>query len=291
MKKKWVLITAIILLFTFPLTACSSGGTDVNGNSDEVTTSIDAPSEGSEAITETVDVTKSGSDSGKVDTLTAYTDAWTELYSIHEKAVNNYTGMPILSLVMVALPLANSIFYSMLDLDNVDGNFSGKIGFGEMEGFYNKSGDTVKFGQDTIRKADGMMANDKLGDRVLTDGLFEAGKGYFRLDDSVMRDEKTISRTYTEFIQNEDGSFLCLNQVFSDLDYNSNESKTNKFTFISMSKDTYDFVTATGVAGVEGKLCVLTEGMTIEDATSQFLDLGYVINETGGIQNGVFVVD
>ncbi len=289
MKKKWILITAIVLLFTFPLTACSSGGTDVNANGDEDNETI-------AETTETVNVTKSESntgkvDSGKVDTLTAYTDAWTELYSNHEKAVNNYTGMPILSLVMVALPLANSIFYSLLDLDNVDGNFSGKIGFGEREGFYNKSGDTVKFGQDTIRKADGMMANDKLGDRVLTDGLFEAGKGYFRLDDSVMRDGKTISRTYTEFIRKEDGSFLCLNQVFSDLDYNSNESKTNTFTFISISKNTYDFVTATGVAGVEGKLCILTEGMTIEDATSQFLDLGYVINETGGIQNGVFVVD
>jgi len=294
MRKKWIMITAIVLLFTFPLTACGSKGNDVDANNDgAVATTVGDTIGNTEEVVETVEVPKSGGDSvsGKVDNLVAFTDAWTELYSVHESTINAYTGMPILSLVMVGLPLANSIFYTMLDLENVDGKFSGEIGFGITEGYYNKSGDIMEFGQDWIRDVDGNMSNDKKGDRVLTDGLFDAGKGYFRLDDSTMRNDQTFTRTYTEFIRDDDGSFLCLYQVSSDLDYSGNENKINTLAFIDMTNDSYDFVTASGTLGVGGKLFELTEGMTVKEVTAQFIEAGYTIDETGGIQNGVFVIN
>lgn len=280
MTKKWIWITAIVLLITFPLTACGNGGDVNNGENNTV--------EGIEEIVETIEVPKAGGDmdqifSGKIDNLTEFTNAWTELYSIHESTINAYTGMPIMSLVMVGLPLANSIFYSMLNLDNEDGNFSGNIGFGGMDGYYNKSGNVAEFGQDWVREADGAMSNEKMGDRVITNGLFDASKGYLKVEDSTMRIDETISKITTEFIRSDDGAFVCLYQVAND--------QTNSLAFIAMSKDYYEFVTATGTDGVEGKLLTLTEGMTVQEATAKFIDAGYTIDETGGIQNGVFVVN
>lgn len=304
MKKKWVWITAIVLLFAFPLTACGTNGGD-SGNADDPLENTDANTivgagedtiEANEVVLETEQVPLAGADSslisgGKIDNLTDYSDAWTELYSIHEPIINDYTGMPIMPLVMVGLPLANAIFYSLLDLENVDGEFSGNVGFGDTEGYYNKSGDVAKFGKDWIRDADGAMSNDKAGDRILTNGLFDASKGYFYLEDSTMRDDQTFTRTTTEFIRSENGSFICLYQVASDLDYDGNDNKTNTLAFISMSEDSYEFVTAEGTIGIDGMVLALTKGMTVAEATMQFIDAGYAIDKTGGIQNGVFVVD
>ena len=304
MKKRWVWITAIVLLFAFPLTAC---GTNVgeSGNADDPLENTDANTivgagedtiEANEVVVETENVPLAGADSslvsgGKIDNLTDYSDAWTELYSIHEPIINDYTGMPIMPLVMVGLPLANSIFYALLDIENVDGEFSGNIGFSGTEGYYNKAGDVVKFGKDWIRDADGAMLNDKVGDRILTNGLFDASKGYFYMEDSTMRNDLTFTRTTTEFIRSDKGSFICLHQVANDLDYGGNENKTNTLAFIAMSEDSYDFVTAEGTVGTGGKVLSLTKGMTVADATTQFIEAGYTIDETGGIQNGVFVVD
>lgn len=286
MKKKWMWLTAIILLVTLPITACSSGNMDADKDQTEY------------EIIESEEVAKSAGDTvvnkpmieGKIDSLEAFTDAWTDLYAYHESTINAYTGMPIISLVVVAMPLANSLFYSLLNLDEVDGNFSGRIGFSDTEGFYNKSGDIIEFGQDNIRAEDGFTPNDLAGDRILTDGYFDASKGYFRMNDTVMRNDKAFSRTYTEFIRSDAGAFLCLYQVSSDIDYSGNEKKYNALTFISMSKTQYNFVNAEGTDGTAGALLELREGMTVEEATQLFLDSGYTISESGGIEEGVFVV-
>ncbi|HSN66575.1 MAG TPA: hypothetical protein VLS94_08040 [Fusibacter sp.] len=304
MKKRWVWITAIVLLFAFPLTAC---GTNIgeSGNADDPLTNTDENAidnadtdtiEANEVVVETEQVPLAGADSslvsgGKIDNLTDYSDAWSDLYSIHEPIINDYTGMPIMPLVMVGLPLANAIFYTMLDLDNVDGEFSGNIGFGGTEGYYNKSGDVAEFGHDLIRDVDGIVSNDKAGDRNIITGLFDASKGYFYMEDSTQRDDKTFTRTKTEFIRSDNGSFLCLYQVANDLDYGGNENKTNTLAFIAMSEDSYEFVTAEGTIGIDGMVLALTKGMTVAEATMQFIDAGYAIDQTGGIQNGVFVVD
>ena len=286
MKKKWMWLTAIILLVTFPITACSSGK-DVAAEAYNDQTEI--------VVIESEEVPKGAAlnnsvITGKIDNLTEYTEAWTELYSVHESTINAYTGMPIMSLVMVGMPLANAIFYSLLNLDNVDGNFSGKIGFSDAEGYYNKSGDFMEFGQDNIRAEDGFVPNDLAGDRILTEGSFDASKGYFIMDDSTMRNDQVILRTKTEFIRSEDGAFVCLYQVAGDMEQSGNANKYNLLTFIFMSETQYEFVNAEGTIGVDGKILKLTEGMTVEEATQLFLDSGYTISETGGIEDGVFVV-
>lgn len=289
MKKKWIWITAIILLVTLPLSACGGSNIDSNNTNDD---------QKDIEIIDTPEVPKSAGDTvvnkpmveGKIDSLEAFTDAWTDLYAYHESTINAYTGMPIISLVVVAMPLANSLFYSLLNLDEVDGNFSGRIGFSDTEGFYNKSGDIIEFGQDNIRAEDGFTPNDLAGDRILTDGYFDVSKGYFRMNDTVMRNDKAFSRTYTEFIRSDDGAFLCLYQVSSDIDHSGNEKNYNALTFISMSKTQYNFVNAEGTDGTAGALLELREGMTVEEATQLFLESGYTISESGGIEDGVFVV-
>ncbi len=304
MKKRWVWITAIVLLFAFPLTACGTNIGD-SGNADDPLENTDANTiagagedtiEANEVVVETENVPLAGADSslvssGKIDNLTDYSDAWNELYSIHEPIINDYTGMPIVPLVMVGLPLANAIFYTMLNLDNVDGEFSGHIGFGGTEGYYNKSGDVAEFGHDLIRDVDGIVSNDKAGDRNIITGLFDASKGYFYMEDSTQREDRTFTRTTTEFIRSENGSFICLYQVASDLDFGGNENKTNTLAFIAMSEDSYEFVTAEGTIGTAGMVLALTKNMTVAEATMQFVEAGYAIDQTGGIQNGVFVVD
>lgn len=288
MKKKWMWLTAIILLVTFPITACSSGNMDADKDEDQTEYEIIESEEVAKSASKLV--TNSPLSKGKIDNLTAYTEAWTELYSVHEATINAYEGMPIISLVMVAMPLANAIFYSLLNLDNVDGNFSGKIGFSDAEGYYNKAGDFMEFGQDNIRADDGFVPNDLAGDRILSEGSFDASKGYFIMDDSTMRNDQVILRNKTEFIRSEDGAFVCLYQVAGDMEQSGNANKYNILTFIFMSETQYEFVNAEGTLGVDGKNFDLTKGMTVEEAIQLFLDSGYTISETGGIEDGVFVV-
>lgn len=222
MKHKWMWLTAIILLVTFPITACSSGNRDADNDQSEYEII-----ESEEVAKSTGNlITNSPVSKDKIDNLTTYTEAWTELYSVHEATINAYEGMPIISLV----------------------------------------------------------------DRILTEGSFDASKGYFIMDDLTMRNDQVILRTKTEFIRSEDGAFVCLYQVARDMEQSGNANKFNLLTFIFMSETQYEFVNAEGTIGVDGKILKLTEGMTVEEATQLFLDSGYTISETGGIEDGVFVV-
>jgi len=294
MNRKWMWMTAVILLITLPLAACGSGGntSETNGEADktEVTQTVTEALESTEAPLGNSD-SSGGVTTGKIDNLVDYTDAWTNLYATHEATINAYQGMPVLELVMVGLPLANAIFYSMLNIENLEGEFAGVVGFGGFEGFYNKKGDVATFGNDYLREADGFTATEKAGDQVITDGIFDAGKGYLRVEDVVKREGELISRTYTEFYHLEDGSFLSLYQVSGDYDYGGSEAKTNNLTFIDMSSEHYEFIIAEGTAGVEGEVLELKDNMDVADAEALFTDAGYTIKLRGGIRDGVFVAE
>ena len=228
---------------------------------------------------------------GKISTITDYVDAWTTLYSIHEPAVNNYAGMPILDLVMVGLPMANAVFYSLLDLDNKDGNFDGPIGFNGYEGYYHKSGTSVKFGSDYERDENGFTPNELEGDAVKTEGEFDADRGYLMINDEVAREGKSISRTYTEFLRFEDGSYICLYQVIGDYDTYGDVKKSNRVTFISMGEDHYDYVIGVGAFGMDGKLFSISDVDNATDAAELLKSNNYTIESYGGIENGVFEVN
>ena len=294
MNRKWMLFTAVILLITLPLAACGGSGdsSETNGVVDQT--------EGSQEVTEVIESTDAplgnadnsgGVTKGKLDTIVDYTDAWTELYATHEAVVNAYQGMPVLELVMVGLPLANSIFYSMLNLENNDGDFSGKVGFSDVSGFYNKKGDVATFGNDYLREADGFTANEKAGDQVITNGYFDAGKGYLKVEDLSKREGNIISRSYTEYYHLKDGGFVSLYQVSGDYDYGGAEAKNNSLTFIDMNLEHYEYVVAEGTAGVSGTLIELKDDMTVSEAEALFIEAGYTIKVKGGIRDGVFVAE
>lgn len=228
---------------------------------------------------------------GKVTTITDYVDAWTTLYSIHESTINAYAGMPILDLVMVGLPMANAIFYSLLDLDNKDGNFDGPIGFSGHDGYYHKSGNQIKFGSDFERDANGFTPNEREGDSVKTEGEFDIDRGYLMIHDEVAREGKSISRTFTEFLRFEDGSYICLYQVVGDYDTYGDIKKSNRVAFIAMSEDHYDFVIGVGEFGMDGKVLSISDVDNAADATELLKSNNYTIESFGGIENGVFEVN
>ena len=228
---------------------------------------------------------------GKISTITDYVDAWTTLYSIHEPTVNNYAGMPILDLVMVGLPMVNAIFYSLLDLDNKDGKFDGPIGFSGHDGYYHKSGNQIKFGSDFERDANGFTPNELEGDAVKTEGEFDIDRGYLMITDEVARKGISISRTLTEFIRFDDGSYICLYQVIGDYDTYGDVKKSNRVTFISMGEDHYDYVIGVGEFGMDGKLLSLFDVDNAVDATELLKSNNYTIESFGGIENGVFEVN
>lgn len=228
---------------------------------------------------------------GKLTTITDYVDAWTTLYALHESTVNAYAGMPVLDLVMVGLPMANAIFYSLLDLDNKDGRFDGPIGFNGYTGYYHKSGNQIKFGSDFLRDTSGFTPNELEGDAVKTEGEFDIDRGYLMINDEVAREDKTISRTLTEFLRFDDGSYVCLYQVIGDYDIYGEAKKNSRITFIAMGEDHYDFAIGVSAFGTEGKALSIFDIESVTDAKEIFEANEYTIESYGGIENGVFEVN
>ena len=297
MRRKIGILLLTIMLIALPFSGCgNSASEDDDDKVTEANQNEDDQNEDETEVIETTSAPLAGGEndlgtSGTAETLADYTDAWTELYGKHEASINAYTGMPILDLVMVGMPLANAIFYSLLNIENVDGDFEGVIGFSNVEGYYNKKGDVAEFGNDYIRGSDGFTPTEKEGDRVLTEGLFDAGKGYLKVDDQVYREDEMISRVHTEFQRFEDERFICLYQVIGMLDYSGTVAKTNRLTFIDMGTEHYEFVIAEGDQGIEGELLSLSDAMNVEDATALFDMYNYKIVNTGSIEDGVFKVN
>lgn len=289
MRRKIFIIFLMLMLIALPFSGCSNKASDDDDDKvteeDQETGSIEVIENTSPPLAEAVNT------SGSINTIADYTDAWTDMYGIHESSINAYTEMPILDLVMVGLPMANAIFYSLLNIENVDGDFEGIIGFSNVEGYYNKSGNIAEFGNDYIRGSDGFTPTEKTGDRVLTEGLFDAGKGYLKVDDQVYREEDMISRVHTEFQRFEDGRFICLYQVIGMMNYSGETAKSNRMTFIDMGTDHYEFVLAEGSQGIDGKLLSLSDAKNINDAIALFEQYDYKIVSTGNIEDGVFNVN
>lgn len=279
MKPKVVMLITLLLLFGL-LIGCSSDKPAGNQPA--------APAPGTQENQAGDSGKSAGKASGKVATMTEFADEWDRVYELHEKAINNYE-IPVLEIATAPLPLVTGPLYEILNMDNKDGRHEGVLALSGIKAFIEKKGSKSIFGYDTIREKDG-FGNSKAGDRMVEDGIFEADRGYIRIEDRVERDGKAVSKVFAEYVYNRDSVFRALYQYGSEFDGVGRENKLNTVVFLLMGEKQYDFVVANAETGATFEVLALKENMSAEEAKELLSKAGYQIKKTGGIQAGVFTM-
>lgn len=231
--------------------------------------------------------------SGKIDSITKFTDAFTAEQKKTEQIINDYDAMPIMELVTPQLDLASAVFYDILNLDNKDGHFEGKIGLSDHTGFEEKKGSVTNFGSDYVVAENQSFGNTKKGDHFVENGTFDTTKQYFKSEKYTEREGKKISATISEFKCLADGTFLVLQSNGNAFDGKGEEVNSNKYIFLAIGKDRYDFVIAEDVKGPSFTPVLLSDKgeLTKQSAIETFKASGWTIEKTGGIVNGKLVKD
>lgn len=279
-----MIVLSIFICFMLLLTACGGGTGSKAVPEGSTQVKIDAP--------KAKEPSKSAEKSG-FQKISDISEAWDELYTQNEKAINNYTGMPMMELVEPGLAFVSGVQYDLLNMDNKEGRFEGKLVLAGKKGFIEKTGAKLTFGYDDVLEKDGFGPLEKAGDRKVENGIFELDKGHFMTEIYTERSGKKINRSYYEFQQLGDGGMICFALSGSTLNGKGDENISNKFVFIRNSKDRYDFVIAKGETGPEFKsISLADEGdLTKERAIEIFKAAGFAIDKTGGIKDGTLVVD
>jgi len=293
MRRKLMLFS-FFLCFVLLLTACggSSGPEPAGGESAAEEAEVsggEAPeAEPAKEKPSGVPGPKSG-----FEKITDIADAWNALHSQNEKAINDYEGMPILELVSPGLAFVTGVQYDLLNMDNKDGRFEGKLMLAGFDGFVEKAGAKFTFGYDHVMEKDGFGPLAKAGDRKVENGVFDANKGFYQAESYTERGGTKILRQYHEFKRLGDGSMICFDFSGNAIDSKGDERTYNTFTFIRNGKDRYEFVIAKAEIGPEFNIVSLAdeEDMTKERAIDIFTAEGYRIDKTGGIKDGKLFVD
>lgn len=274
-------IFVIILLSILAISLVGCGATNDTTNKEQSSNESDANTSANSTAT------------GKIDSITKFTDAFTTEQKMTEQIINDYDGMPIMELVTPQLNLASGVFYDLLNLDNKEGRFEGKLGLSDNTGFTEKKGSITNFGTDYIRAEDQSFGNTKKGDRVIEIGIFDATKQYYKSEQSTEREGKKISISFTEFQRLADGTFLVLQSEGNAFNGKGEEVNTNNFIFLAIGNDRYDFVIANDVKGPSFTPVTLSDKgeLTKKQAIEIFKSFGWTIEQTGGIENGKLVKD
>jgi hypothetical protein len=305
--KKLLFVVSILLVFTLLLTSCggsaaksttntttAKGATSSAGANNATTTakgntSVTTTAKGNASVATTT--TKAGA-SSKIDTISKFSDELTNTQKLTEDIIDAYDGMPILALVTPQLSLISGIFYELLNIDNKNGRFEGKIALSNNPGFIEKTGDISKFGYDYVLQADNSMSGKK-GDRNVENGIFDVSKQYYKTETYVERSGKKTNRTITEFLRLANGNFLILQSGSNALDFSGNAKNANTFVFLIIGKDRYDFVTAKATIGTEFTPILLSDKgeQTKEQMIALFKSATYTIDKSGGIKTGKLTLD
>ncbi|MDD3852975.1 MAG: hypothetical protein PHD40_04905, partial [Syntrophomonadaceae bacterium] len=212
-------------------------------------------------------------------------DAWNEAYGWHEKAINDYEGMPLLELASAGLTFVSGVQYDLLNLENKNGHFEGELMLAGYPAFLDKKGNQLTFGYDIVLEEDGFGPKQKTGDRKVENGTFQLDKEYYVADCYTERAGQKIERTYSEFLRLKDGSMMCFDMSGYTIDAKGDESTSNKAVFIKISKDKLDVVIGKATTGTEFKTLSLAgkKDLTKEQAIEIFETAGYAIETTGGV--------
>jgi hypothetical protein len=220
-------------------------------------------------------------------------EAWGALYKQNEKAINDYEGMPIMGLVTPQLSFVASVQFDLMNLNNQDGRFEGKLMLAGYQGFVEKAGAKITFGYDDTLEKDGFGPNAKAGDRKAASGFLALDKEYYVCETYTERAGKKIVRDYTEFKRLADGSMVCLDLNGQVFNMRGDEDLSDNVTYLHNGPGRYDFVIAKGKTGPEFKNISFADAgdLTKEQALELFKAAGYMIETSGGIQGGKLVVD
>jgi hypothetical protein len=225
--------------------------------------------------------------------ISEYSDLWNELYTQNEAVINRYEGMPIMGLVTPPTTFVTTIQYDLLNLENQDGRFEGKLMMAGYPGFVEKTASRISFGYDHTLEKDGFGPSAKAGDHSVQKGFLDLETGHYRSETQTDRAGKLISRAYTEFKRCEDNSMICIDFKGNAFDMRGNPSNSDQVIFLHNAPGRYDFVVAKGTAGTDFVPFSFAEKGNIgkEQALELIKAAGYTIDKSGGIKDGVLTLD
>ncbi len=220
-------------------------------------------------------------------------EAWQDLYKQNEAVINQYDGMPIMELVTPPVTFTSTVQFDLLNIDNQDGRFEGKLMLAGYNGFVEKSGARITFGSDRKLEKDGFGPAAKAGDRNVENGSLDLDKEYYIAETHTERAGRKISRSYHEFKRLGDGSMVCLALSGRTINMRGDNDISDDVIFLRNGKNQYDFVIAKAKTGPEFKSISFADqgDLTKEQAIELFKAAGYAIERTGGIRDGKLVVD
>jgi hypothetical protein len=220
-------------------------------------------------------------------------EAWSDLYNQNEAVVNAYEGMPIMGLVTAPTTFIATVQFDIMNPDNRDGRFEGKMMLAGYQGFVEKSGDMITFGWDDKLAKDGFGPGAKAGDRMVGNGRLELAKEYYVSETFTERAGKKIARTYHEFKRLSDGSMICLAQTGQAFNMRGDAENRDEIIFIHNGPGRLDFVIAKAASGPAFQSISFAEkgDLTKAQALDLFKAAGYTIDKSGGIQDGSLIVD
>lgn len=280
MKSKplaWIMVLGITLLFG----ACGKPGQEP------------APAAAAPQGTTTAEPPAPAAARTGLRTISDMADAWNTLSNQNEKAINDYEGMPILGLVTPPLAFAAAVQFDIMNPNNRDGRFEGKLMLAGRPGFLERAGAKLTFGYDDKLAKDGFGPMNKAGDRLSGSGSLDLDAGYFIWETFNEREGRKIQREYTEFKRLDDGSMICLALSGQAFNLRGDEEMRSTAIYLHNGPGRYDFIVARGQAGPGFPvLSFAAKGdLAKAQATELFQAAGYEIEKSGGIQGGVLVLD
>jgi hypothetical protein len=285
--KKRIMVFSVFLAVSLLFTACGGGKSPQKPAGDSASASTTSASEPAD---NPVAAAPAKSGFQKIGDMS---DAWSDLYKNNEAVINRYDGMPIMELVTPPLTFLSSVQYDMLNSDNKDGRFEGRLMLAGYQGFVEKAGAKITFGSDHTLEKDGFGPSAKAGDRMVEKGSFALDQELYISETFTERAGSKITRGYTEFKRLGDGSIICLAFSGQTINGKGDEAISDDVIFLRNGKNQYDFVIANAKTGPEFKSISLADkgDLTKEQAIELFKTAGYAADQTGGIKDGKLVVD
>lgn len=272
---------ALYLILCLALVISGCGGSSNTGST------------GDDAGKQSVGTKKADGSAANFNKISDFSEAWNDLYKQNE-AVINKLDEPIMELVTPGLEFITGVQYELLNMENKDGRFEGKLMMAGHPGFMEKKGSKMSFGYDFIRDEDGFGPTMKAGDRLVEDGNCDLGQGTYVTETFTERDGQKIERSYSEFKRLKNGEMICIRATGHSLNaVSAEEQLSNTCTYIKAGKNKYDFVIGKATQGPAfEKLFFIDKNNLSKNEARQMMEAaGYQIDKSGGIVKGVLVVD
>ncbi|NLB51489.1 MAG: hypothetical protein GX808_00940 [Syntrophomonadaceae bacterium] len=230
--------------------------------------------------------------SGKLNTISDFSEAWNSAYNQNEAAINNYEGV-IMELATPGLEFISGIQFDLLNMENKNGHFEGELMMAGWPGVMEKDGAKIKFGYDTIREEDGFSPSMKAGDRLVEDGKCDLSKGTYQTESFTERNGEKVNRSYSEFKQLKNGDMICLMTTSYSINAMQEAVLSNTCIYIKAGKDKFDFVIGIATQGPAfEKLLMLDKDDLAKDEARQMMEAaGYQIRDSGYVENGTLIVE